>query len=139
MKTHWITGEINFPKCTFFQITVNGTVNLDEIRATNQRNTETKFDKKDIILFEKKILLLFYFLAKSMIHLPVIATKPLPKNVDNATKKKQSMFNNDSKGATNQDHMILDVDMTSPCYKDIILIYHFTTSYQCNAYDFPGH
>ncbi|CAI5028037.1 CGH_1_HP_G0099340.mRNA.1.CDS.1 [Saccharomyces cerevisiae] len=64
------------PEMYYFQITVNGTVNLDEIRATNQRNTETKFDKKDIILFEKKILLLFYFLAKSMIHLPVIATKP---------------------------------------------------------------
>lgn len=105
------------PEMYYFQITVNGTVNLDEIRATNQRNTETKFDKKDIILFEKKILLLFYFLAKSMIHLPVIATKPLPKNVDNATKKKQSMFNNDSKGATNQDHMILDVDMTSPAIR----------------------
>ena len=105
------------PEMYYFQITVNGTVNLDEVRANNQRNTETTFEKKDIILFEKKILLLFYFLAKSMIHLPVIATKPLPKNVDNVTKKKQSMFNNDSKGATDQDHMIVDVDMTSPAIR----------------------
>ncbi|CAI4035747.1 hypothetical protein SMKI_13G3990 [Saccharomyces mikatae IFO 1815] len=105
------------PKMYYFQITVNGTVNLDEIRVNDSKNIETRFEKKDIILFEKKILLLFYFLAKSMIHLPVIATKPLPKNIDNGTKKKQSVFSNDSKGSNDQDHMIVDVDMTSPAIR----------------------
>ncbi|CAI4048889.1 DNA-binding transcription factor CAT8 SKDI_13G4110 [Saccharomyces kudriavzevii IFO 1802] len=105
------------PEMYYFKITVNGTVNLDEIRANNSRDIETPFETKDIILFEKKILLLFYFLAKSMIHLPVIATKPLSKNVDNVMKKKQSMFNNDSKGTNNHDHMAVDVDMTSPAIR----------------------
>lgn len=105
------------PEMYYFQITVNGTVNLDDIRANNSRNTETKFDRKDIICFEKNVLLLFYFLAKSMIHLPVIATKPLPKNVDNSTKKKHSMFNNDNKSINSQDHSVVDVDMTSPAIR----------------------
>ncbi|CAI4050364.1 hypothetical protein SUVZ_13G4110 [Saccharomyces uvarum] len=105
------------PEMYYFQITVNGTVNLDDIRANNSRNTETKFDRKDIICFEKNVLLLFYFLAKSMIHLPVIATKPLPKTVDNSTKKKHSMFNNDTKSINNQDHSVVDVDMTSPAIR----------------------
>lgn len=58
-----------------FEIDVNGTINMDKFNEMKQSNTT-------VDSMEQMVLLVFYFLAKCMIHLPVVATRPLPSNED---------------------------------------------------------
>lgn len=69
---NWRRG---LPAGLTFEIDVNGTINMDEF---NKSKLGTGADDK----MEDSILILFYFLAKCMIHLPVIATTRLSSNED---------------------------------------------------------
>ncbi|SCV01935.1 LANO_0F14268g1_1 [Lachancea nothofagi CBS 11611] len=58
------------PRALKFQLDVNGTVNMDDLSQTNQWSQE--FNKGD-----KKTLMVLYFMVKCLVHLPVLAAKPL--------------------------------------------------------------
>ncbi|AMD20287.1 HDL457Cp [Eremothecium sinecaudum] len=60
-----------------FNIDVNGTINMDEFNQLKHdflHNSDTKLKKENFIT------MILYFMAKSMIHIPVVATKPLTDN-----------------------------------------------------------
>ncbi|QLL34680.1 hypothetical protein HG536_0H00550 [Torulaspora globosa] len=69
---NWRRG---LPHGLTFEIDVNGTINMDEFNRLKQ---ESGIDGQ----MKNMILILFYFLAKCMIHLPVIATTRLSSNDD---------------------------------------------------------
>ena len=60
----------------FFQLDVNGTINMDEF---NQQKKYSQSISSESSIFTQKslILMTLYFIAKCMVHLPVVATKPL--------------------------------------------------------------
>lgn len=69
---NWRRG---LPQGLTFEIDVNGTINMDEFNRLKQ---ESRIDGQ----MQNMLLILFYFLAKCMIHLPVIATTRLSSNDD---------------------------------------------------------
>ncbi|QLQ81799.1 hypothetical protein HG537_0G00530 [Torulaspora globosa] len=69
---NWRRG---LPQGLTFEIDVNGTINMDEFNRLKQ---EGGIDGQ----MNNMVLILFYFLAKCMIHLPVIATTRLSSNDD---------------------------------------------------------
>lgn len=58
-----------------FELDVNGTINMDEFNKLKHMNATVQN-------VENMVLLVFYFLAKCMIHLPVVATRRLPSSED---------------------------------------------------------
>ncbi|GAV55967.1 hypothetical protein ZYGR_0AZ01390 [Zygosaccharomyces rouxii] len=66
------------PKDLMFELDVNGTINIDEFNRLKQMNVTVQRS-------ENVTLLVMYFLAKCMIHLPVVATRPLSTNDSNDT------------------------------------------------------
>lgn len=69
---NWRRG---LPSELIFEIDVNGTINMDEFNRLKQNNAIV--ENMDVM-----ILLVLYFLAKSMIHLPVVATTRLDLSED---------------------------------------------------------
>ncbi|AQZ10426.1 CAT8 (YMR280C) [Zygosaccharomyces parabailii] len=67
---NWRRG---LPQELMFELDVNGTINMDEFNKLKQMNATVEHS-------ENIVLLVMYFLAKCMIHLPVVATRPLPTN-----------------------------------------------------------
>lgn len=65
---NWRRG---LPQELIFELDVNGTINMDEFNKLKQMNATVQHS-------ENIVLLVMYFLAKCMIHLPVVATRPLP-------------------------------------------------------------
>lgn len=69
---NWRRG---LPAELIFDIDVNGTINMDKFNEMKQCNATVES-------MEQMVLLASYFLAKCMIHLPVVASRPLPSNED---------------------------------------------------------
>lgn len=69
---NWRRG---LPENLKFQLDVNGTINMDEFNHLRQLQLDTSIP----IQYEKEslVLIILYFMAKYMIHLPVVSTKPL--------------------------------------------------------------
>lgn len=81
---NWRRG---LPKELIFELDVNGTINMEEFNILKQSNATVQHS-------ENMVLLVMYFLAKCMIHLPVVATRPLPTNDPNE-------FGENSNGTSN--------------------------------------
>lgn len=66
---NWRRG---LPQQLKFELDVNGTINMDEFNHLKQLDTSGNMYSK-----ENKSLMVLYFMAKCMIHLPVVAKRPL--------------------------------------------------------------
>lgn len=60
----------------FFQLDVNGTINMDEFNHLKQSSKSINSNASGFT-YNSLTLMTLYFMAKCMIHLPVVATKPL--------------------------------------------------------------
>ncbi|CAH00229.1 DNA-binding transcription factor CAT8 [Kluyveromyces lactis] len=63
-------------KDLFFQLDVNGTINMDEFNQQKQYSKSLS-PRTAAFTHNSLVLMTLYFMAKCMIHLPVVATKPL--------------------------------------------------------------
>lgn len=99
------------PKELMFELDVNGTINIDEFNRLKQMNVTVQRS-------ENMVLLVMYFLAKCMIHLPVVATRPLPTNdfseSDDASAATSNYPNGDAKdGSTDGNQITADRSSSS--------------------------
>lgn len=88
---NWRRG---LPAELIFEIEVNGTINMDKFNEMKQNNATVEN-------VEQMVLLVSYFLAKCMIHLPVVATRPLPSSEDPNSDIKEEEEVNDNNGESN--------------------------------------
>lgn len=105
---NWRRG---LPSEFMFELDVNGTINMDEFNRLKQMNATVQN-------IENMVLQIFYFLAKCMIHLPVVATRRLPSSEDgnrNGLSEQEAHSNNEETGSDAQTESSL-ADRSSSSY-----------------------
>lgn len=105
---NWRRG---LPSEYMFELDVNGTINMDEFNRLKQMNATVQN-------IENMVLQIFYFLAKCMIHLPVVATRRLPSNEDgnrNGLSEQEAHSNNEEASTDTQTQSNL-ADRSSSSY-----------------------
>ncbi|SCU99863.1 LAMI_0G01332g1_1 [Lachancea mirantina] len=107
----------NLPEQLRFELDVNGTINLEEMSRKKNWNEQLNKDN----LRESKILMVLYFMLKCIVHLPVLATKPLlneePKpNADISQGRKRGTNTPDNAERSSSSYVLLQQATTTLLY-----------------------